>query len=108
VNDAITALHALENDLLAALDAEDTGAVAALVTARGEALDALRHAFDDCEPGARQQFLPELQRLAEGDAVLGARCRALRDSLQSRLQKQDLPHSGGSQPVVTGVFDRQA
>ncbi len=108
MNDAITTLHALENDLLTALDAEDTGAVAALVTARGEALDALRRAFDACDPGDRQRFLPELRRLAEGDAVLGERCRALRDTLQSRLQKQDLPHAGGPQPVVSGVFDRQA
>ncbi len=108
MRDAIATLKALEGDLLVALDAEDTGAVTALVAARGEALDALRRAFDASAPAERQRYLPDLKRLTEGDAILGARCRALRDTMRARLQDHDARPVARPQPVISGVLDRQA
>jgi hypothetical protein len=107
VTDAIATLKAIEAELFQALDAADTGLVTDLVAARGRALDALRQAYDALPPERRHDYLGDLQQLAAGDAVLGRRCRELRDTLQARLQ-QDAPRAPRSQTVVSGVFDRQA
>jgi len=107
VERAIAALDTLERDLLAALDAGDVDRVAALVASRGEALASLQDRFQAADPSSRRAVLPELERLARSDARLQARCRELRDDLHAHLRR-NAPASQRPQPVMSGVFDRQA
>jgi hypothetical protein len=104
----LATLRELHPVLIAALDAGDVDQVASLVARREELLSALATAHADASIAERQAIQADLAALLPLDRDLQQRATRTRDQLRRELDHR--PDRGGQrpQPVVSGVFDRQA
>lgn len=98
----------LHQALMQALDAGDVSGFVELIQRRESALEALQDAYTKADATARQDIQPELAALLPLDRDLQGRAARACDDLRTQLDKQRNLAPRGEQPVVSGVFDRQA
>ena len=104
----LTALTSLHDDLVAALDSGDADLVAELVERREIIIEALKRDYATADRAARESIQPQLAALLPLDGDLQARAAGLHDHLRSQLDEQQTSTPRRERTVVTGVFDRQA
>ena len=104
----LSALASLHDDLVAAIDSGDADLVVELVERREIVIDTLKRDYIAADTAARESIQPQLAALLPLDGDLQARAGGLHDHLRSRLDEQQTSTPRRERTVVTGVFDRQA